>query len=237
MNENNRLASISYFCPVFNEAEHIASHLHRVEEVLTKAAQWFEIVVIDDGSTDDTAKILMHLQQNIPSLRVVTHSTNQGYGYALRRGLEEVRGEYIFYTDSDGQYDPSDLLRMVDKICPESAIVGRRSERSDSMWRLVQSRIFNRLFQAILGLQVTDINCAFKVFPNKAFENFIPASEGLFIEAEILCRLLDCGIRFHEKNVTHHSRKHGRSKLNNPYEIVNLLKELWRFQRSRRNFT
>jgi len=235
MDAKKRLTSISYFCPVFNEAEHIESHLLRVAEVLTNAAQWNEIVVIDDGSTDGTAEILMRLQESIPSLRVVTHSINRGYGCAMRKGLEEVRGEYVFYTDSDGQYDPVDLLRMIDKITPESAIIGRRHDRADNMWRFVQSKVFNRLLQTILGLPVTDINCAFKVFPKKALDNVVLSAEGLFIDAEILFRLLNCGIQLHEEDVTHYPRKHGRSKLNNLHEIAVLLTELYSFQRSHRN--
>src|SRR5947208_3611189 len=104
-----KLSSISAFFPCYNDANTIAGLVRRVERALNDLTDDYEVIVVDDCSTDSSRELLRELQGDVPALRIVEHATNRGYGGALRSGFSAATKDYVFYTDGDGQYDPAEI--------------------------------------------------------------------------------------------------------------------------------
>ncbi|MEO8371665.1 MAG: glycosyltransferase family 2 protein [Candidatus Solibacter sp.] len=131
-------SGISVFFPAYNDSPSLPSLLERTFETLRRVAIDYEVIVVNDGSTDDTAKVLEDLwRQYAPFLRIVSHAENQGYGAALRSGFAAATKDYIFYTDGDSQYDPAELKKLVRAVTPGTGLVnGYKMERSDPWHRV-----------------------------------------------------------------------------------------------------
>src|SRR5262249_36714341 len=172
----------------------------------------YEVVVVDDGSRDATAARLAALEAEMgPGLRVVRHPTNRGYGAALRNGFLAADGELVFYTDSDNQFDLSELEGILPLMREWDAVLGYRLARQDARRRLMTSWVFNRIACAVFGLTVRDLNCSFKLFRRDVLRSLPLASNDFFIDTELVVRLHRGGWRYVERGVTHLPRTAGRS--------------------------
>lgn len=165
---------VSVVIPVHNEAENIERLLLEVESALTPEGH-FEIVVVDDGSSDNTAQILNDLKQTVKTLRVIRHKSCYGQSTALMTGIRAAVSPLIATLDGDGQNDPSDLPRMIHQIhsSPQESVLkmvaGFRNKRRDSFWRLFCSRVANGIRSRILRDETPDTGCGIKVFQRDAF--------------------------------------------------------------------
>jgi glycosyltransferase involved in cell wall biosynthesis len=203
--------AISLVLPAYNEAENIERAV-RAAAAAGALAGAYEVVVVDDGSRDDTVARLAALAPELgSSLRVIRHERNRGYGAALRTGFAAADGDLVFYTDSDNQFDLSEMAGVLPLMSEWDAVLGYRIARKDARRRLLTSWVFNRLSCAVFGLSVRDLNCSFKLFRRDVLRALPLASDDFFIDTELVVRLHRGGYRYVERGVTHLPRVAGRS--------------------------
>jgi glycosyltransferase involved in cell wall biosynthesis len=217
---------LSFVFPVFDEVgnlDELIDSARRIGEALTPD---FEIVVVDDGSRDGSATILDAWSRRDERLRVVRHRDNSGYGAALRSGLTAARGERIFFSDADLQFDLTELEMLLAHANDFDIVAGYRSPRNDPWPRSLIAGVWGLIVRALFGLRVRDIDCAFKVFHRRVIEAIPLASVGAFINTEILVRARAAGFRIHQVPVTHRRRRHGRQTGARPRVILRAAVEL-----------
>jgi glycosyltransferase involved in cell wall biosynthesis len=203
--------ALSLVLPAYNEAGNIERAV-RDAATAGAGAGSYEIVVVDDGSRDETAARLAPLQAELGSnLRVVRHERNRGYGAALRTGFATAAGDLVFYTDSDNQFDLSELSGFLPLMKEWDAVLGYRIDRKDARRRLLTSWVFNRLSCSVFGLSVRDLNCSFKLFRREVLAALPLVSDDFFIDTEMVVRLHRAGFRYMERGVRHLPRLAGRS--------------------------
>ena len=204
---------LSLVLPAFNEASVIAQAIAEAEVALASLFESFEILVVDDGSTDDTAAVVQSRLSDALHTKLILHHGNRGYGAALRTGFEAATADLIAFTDADCQFNLLDLGPMV-KLAEQSPIVaGYRHDRQDSRRRIFYSRGYNVLARAVLGTRVRDCDCALKVFRRETLAKLLPESRGFFVNAEMLTRARLLGLSITEMPVTHRPRLGGESKV------------------------
>lgn len=205
--------SLSLILPAYNEAAGIAEAVLEADDALAKFARDYEIIVVDDGSWDDTASIVNRLAVSRPTIRVFQHQINRGYGAALRTGFEAARGDLIAFTDADGQFDLADLEKLIALTDRAPIAVGIRVDRQDPAQRRFYSWGYNQLVRRLLGTRVRDCDCALKVFRREALEKLLPESRQFFVNTEMLTRARQQHFSVAEIGVRHRARRHGSSKV------------------------
>ncbi len=212
---------LSVVIPVYNEVENIPLLLERLEEALKGMGKDFEVVIVDDGSTDGTTEILKRLKPRYPWLRVVVLRRNFGQSAAFTAGLDHARGEVIVTMDGDLQNDPQDIPRLLEKIEEGYDVVsGWRKDRKDPFFsRRLPSILANALISRLTKVKLHDYGCSLKAYRREVIE-------GLTIYGE-LHRFIPVlvsfgGARIAEIPVTHHPRRFGRSKygLSRTYRVL-----------------
>lgn len=217
---------LSVVVPCFNEEGNIAGVVESAAEIGRSVASRLEIVVVDDGSTDGTAGVLTELARRVPELRVTRHSTNRGYGAALRTGFAYAAHDIVFLTDGDGQFDLEELPEAIGLLQRADVVVGYRRHRHDGPWRSFSGRAWTALANLTLGLEVRDVNCAFKLLPRQLVQSTPLTSEGAMISAELLFEARRQGMRIAEVGVSHHPRRSGRQSGASLPVITRAFKEL-----------
>jgi glycosyltransferase involved in cell wall biosynthesis len=203
--------AISLVMPAYNEAGNIESAVRAAAAAGARAGT-YEVVVVDDGSRDGTGQRLAELEAELGApLRVVRHARNRGYGAALRSGFAAAEGDLVFYTDSDNQFDLSELAGVIPLMREWDAVLGYRIDRKDARRRLITSWVFNHLSCVVFGLSVRDLNCSFKLFRRDVLRALPLESDDFFIDTEMVVRLHRAGFRFVERGVTHLPRLAGHS--------------------------
>jgi len=225
---------LSLVFPVFDEAANLPELIQGARRIGASLAPEFEIVVVDDGSRDASADIVDGWASLDPRVRLVRHHANAGYGAALRTGLEAARGELIFFSDADLQFDLAELEKLLEHTGDYDIVAGFRSPRRDPWPRLVLAWGWGVLVRALFDLPVRDIDCAFKVFRRHVSETLDTESLGAFINTELLVRARTAGFRIHQVPVAHRRRRHGRQSGANPRVIAKALAELARLHRGLR---
>ncbi|HPR64040.1 MAG TPA: glycosyltransferase family 2 protein [Thermoanaerobaculia bacterium] len=207
----NRIRELSAVFPAYNESTSIEVSIHEALSALVDICVQWELIVVDDGSTDNTLEILKRLEGEHRNLRVISYTPNRGYAWALRTGFDACRYDLIFYSDADAQFDLHEIMKLYEEIDRADMVVGYRKDRKDPFIRIIYSRTYNLLQRAILGIRARDINCAFKLY-RKEFLSMIPLTADHFvIDAEFFARAGIIGARVIEVPVTHHPRKLGSS--------------------------
>ncbi len=201
---------LSVVVPCFNEEGNVARVVTQAADVGRRLASELEIIVVDDGSTDGTARVLTALREGVPELEVVPHLDNRGYGVAVRSGLDRARMDYIFLTDGDGQFDLEDLPAAVELLDGHDVVAGYRTHRQDGWWRRLWGKSWTALVNRIFGLRVRDANCAFKLVPRRLLLASNLRSHGALISAEILLEARRLGLTVAECAVRHLPRQTGR---------------------------
>jgi glycosyltransferase involved in cell wall biosynthesis len=203
--------SISIFFPAYNEEENISLAVEKTVRVVEESPyiRAYEIIIVNDGSTDGTLRIAESLARKYPTVRVVNHDVNRGYGAALQSGLAAATMDYVFFTDADLQFDILELQNLVVHIPEHDAVIGYRAPRRDPFMRLINAWGWNTLNRLFFGLKVTDIDCAFKLFRREKVQALRLKSRGAMISAETLIRLTRSGARIKEIPVSHLPRLYG----------------------------
>lgn len=223
--------SISLILPAYNEENNIARCIEVSESVLRNLTDDYEIIVVDDGSSDRTAEIVAGLSVGREQIRCLAHDTNRGYGAALKTGLKSGRKELLFFTDSDLQFDPGELSDLMKWIDSYDIVIGYRKRRMDHPGRRILGWGWTTLIRILFGLRVRDIDCAFKLFRKKVIDDISIDSIGAFVNSEILLRATRSGYTIREIPVTHFPRLNGQAKGARPRIIVKALHELSKMYR------
>jgi len=201
--------NISFFVPAYNEEKNLATVINEADAVLREIANTYEILIVNDGSTDKTSKIADALGKSNPAIKTIHQTPNQGYGAALQTGFRTANKEYIFFTDADLQFNIQELKQFLPFIPEYKAVLGFRENRKDSTVRLLNAKAWNLLNRFLFGLKVRDIDCAFKLFHRSVFDNISISSRGAMVSAELLIKLQRKGISFKEIPVSHFRREYG----------------------------
>lgn len=203
--------SLSIVLPAFNEEDNIGGAIEEARLVADQLTLRWEIVVVDDGSSDQTAARVAAISRGEPRVRLLRLSRNRGYGAALREGFGAARGELIFYTDSDRQFDMSELRFFLPLMATADVALGFRVYRYDSVLRCVLSWIYNRLVNLLFRVKVRDVDCSFKVFRREVLETIDLETADFFIDTELVAQARRWNFRIVEKGVRHYPRRAGES--------------------------
>lgn len=231
-----RKPTISFFCPAYYDEGNLPLLIPKAIKTLKKHASKFEIVIIEDCSPDNTAKIADKLADTFkPYVRVIHHKKNLGYGGALRSGFRNANTyDYVFYTDGDMQYNVEELDRLIPHLKNYKIVIGFRSKRALSFTRLVQTKVYNWIVRMFFGLKIKDINCSMKIIERKILNKITLTSNQGFIDAELLIKLKKYPIA--EVEVSHFSRKFGKASGGSLKIILGTFLEMMRlYYRRRRN--
>ncbi len=212
---------LSIALPCYNEQANVDRTVEDVLRWLGRNDIDGEIVAVDDGSTDRTRARLESLAAREPRLRVVAHEVNQGYGRAVRSGLDACAGEWISFMDSDGQFEIEDLGRLLRHSAGVDVVVGRRFKRADPWFRRLNAAAFRALNRSVFGVCVDDVNCALKLIRRSAWPRIRPTlSTGALFNLELFFRMKATGTAWRQVDVAHHPRRAGSQTGARPFVIL-----------------
>jgi glycosyltransferase involved in cell wall biosynthesis len=218
---------ISAFFPAYNDGGTIASMVLSAVLVLQELTDDYEVIVVNDGSSDYTKEILDEVERQYDAVRVVHHEKNRGYGGALRTGFSEASKEFIFYTDGDAQYDVRDLptlwKAMDDRV---DMVQGYKIGRSDPLHRVIIGRIYHWVANLAFGLHLKDVDCDFRLIRHSVFDTMHLKSDSGVICVEMMKKIRDGGFRISEVPVHHYHRVYGQSQFFNFRRIFRVGRDL-----------
>jgi putative flippase GtrA len=224
-------SSLSVVLPVYNEAEVITATTEQILRVLDVGVRDFEIILVNDGSTDQTGALLATLAASDSRIKVITHERNQGYGAALVDGFAAATKELTFFMDSDGQFDIRDLARLFPFIDEYDAVIGYRVNRQDTWLRKLNAWGWKMVIWLALGVHARDIDCAFKLLRTSFLREHPLETRGAMINAELLYKLYQAGGTYYEVGVQHFPRQSGRATGANLRVILRAFRELFFYAR------
>ncbi len=208
------ISELSVFFPAYNEEAHIGETIRRAIIVLEKVADKWEIVVVDDGSKDTTGRIVQSLAKDEKRIKLVTHAPNRGYGASLKSGFYNSRYSWIAFTDSDGQFDFSEITKLIKTRDATGAdlIVGYYLKRSVPFYRKLNTFLWQIIVRMLFGLKVRDIDCGFKLISKKVIDKIpkLESERGAFISSEFLIKAQKYGFKIVEVGVHHYPRVAGK---------------------------
>ncbi len=228
MTETANNVSISVFFPCYNEQGNVTGMVEQTLAVLEKLNADFEVIIVDDGSSDDTGKIADELAGGNDRVKVVHHRTNLGYGAALQSGFKAATKELVFYTDGDGQFDIKEMPGLLGLMEQCDIVSCYRLNRQDNLVRRINAWCWTKLVCLLFGMKIRDIDCAFKLYKREIFDNIKLVSTGALIDAEILARAIRKGYRVVQQGVHHYPRTAGAQTGANLRVILRAFKELFR---------
>jgi glycosyltransferase involved in cell wall biosynthesis len=209
-------ASLTIFFPAYNDEGTIASLVIQAVHVASRLTSDFEILVINDGSSDATREVADELARTYPQVRAIHHQRNRGYGGALRTGFASATKDLIAYTDGDAQYDPSEFEALWRRLTPEADMVtGYKISRADPLHRIVIGRLYHFTVKLMFRLRVRDVDCDFRLMRREIFDRVKLERDTGVICLELMRKVQDAGCRVLEEPVHHYHRLHGRSQFFN----------------------
>jgi glycosyltransferase involved in cell wall biosynthesis len=213
-------AGLSVFFPAYNDSGTIASMVIRAVKAASELTPDYEVIVVNDGSSDATPEIVDELARTYPRVRAVHHSTNRGYGGALQTGFRSATKELIFYTDGDAQYDPAELALLWAQLTADADLVnGYKISRSDPLHRIVIGRLYHYIVSMMFGLTVRDVDCDFRLMRRAIFERINLEKTSGVICLEMMKKITDGRFRIVEVPVHHYHRAFGKSQFFNVRRI------------------
>jgi len=218
--------SISVFFPCYNEQDNLVRVVKQALGVLEKLKADFEIIIVDDGSSDRTGQIADELAGQDERVKVVHHRTNLGYGAALQSGFKAATKELVFYTDGDGQFDINEMPPLLGLMEQYDIVSCYRLNRQDNLVRKINGWCWTKLVCLLFGMKIRDIDCAFKLYKREVFDNIKLISTGALIDAEILARAVHKGYRVTQQGIHHYPRTAGAQTGANFRVILRAFKEL-----------
>ena len=234
MNVPAKVELLSVFFPMWNEEDYVERAVRAAEEECQRLVDLgeiaaYELLIVDDCSTDRTPEIADALAAADPRIRVVHHAVNRGLGGSIKTGFESVRGDVVLYTDADLPFEMLELgraLRVLRHYEADMVSAYRLDRTGEGPRRAVYSFVYNALVQLIFGTRVRDINFAFKLVRRHVLEAARPVSEGSFIDAELVIRAQKLGFHIVQIGVDYFPRSRGVSTLSSPGVIRRMLSEM-----------
>jgi glycosyltransferase involved in cell wall biosynthesis len=211
-----QIPQLSVFFPAYNEEHNLKRTVEKALPTIRKWAAKYEIIIVNDGSQDKTGEIADALAKEYPFIRVIHHSQNRGYGAAIKSGFYNAKYPWIFYTDADGQFDITEIAKLVKKqrMTNADAVIGYYIKRQVPFYRIIGSKVLWELPVFLLcGLKVRDIDCGFKLLRQKIFATIpqLESERGPFISTEFLVKAKRAGFKIVEVPVHHYPRVAGKA--------------------------
>jgi glycosyltransferase involved in cell wall biosynthesis len=205
-----KIKQLSVFFPAYNEEENIKTTVENTIRVLRKVAEKWEIIIVDDGSKDNTPALSDSLAKKNKNVRVIHHKPNRGYGGALKTGFKEAKYEWVAFTDSDGQFDFNEITKFISLKDEADLILGIRKSRADSILRKIYTWGWALLPKIILGMKAKDYSCGFKMIKKEVFDKVQPLKgEEKVTQIELLVKAQRMGFKISHVTVNHYPRKAG----------------------------
>lgn len=226
-----KLPELTIFFPFWNEEKNVKYVVENAIPVAKEVARDWEIIIVDDGSSDNTLKIGQELSRQYKNVRTITHAPNRGYGAALREGFTHAKYKYVVFTDGDRQFDFSEVKKLIEQIYGSDIVIGFRKKRRDDMSRHILMNLLKIWDYLFFGFYFKDIDCGFKLFKKEAIEKIMPLrSEGAMITTEILAKATRKKLKIKEVEVNHYPREFGNQTGANVAVVIRAILEsfiLW----------
>ncbi|HVR70850.1 MAG TPA: glycosyltransferase family 2 protein [Vicinamibacteria bacterium] len=229
--------SVSVVVPMYNEQPYVERAVSAARDVLEKMGADWEVIVVDDASSDRTGAIAEELARADGRVKVVHNLVNRQLGGSLRAGWSRAVKDLILYTDADLPADLGELPRAIHLLEYQQAdlLAAYRFDRTaEGWWRGAMAFGYNLMVRALFDLPVRDVNFAFKLFRRSLLERIVLTSEGSFIDAELLLRARHAGAHVIQMGVDYFPRRHGPSKLSSPAVVAGIVREMARYWGERR---
>ena len=224
-----KIKAISVFFPAYNEEVNIEKTVRQARKVLLQIANKWEILIINDGSTDKTGQVAAKLRREDKRIDVINHPINQGYGAALKSGFSNARYPWVAFTDSDGQFNFSEIKKFLPLMKNSDLILGYRLNRADSFFRKIYTFVWGKIPVVLWGLKVKDYSCGFKLIKKKVFDAVQPlVGEEKVTQIEMLVKAKRKGFKFAEIGVRHYPRKYGAQTGANIKVVVKSITDLFK---------
>ena len=218
---------LSIVMPAYNEEENILKAIDHATEVAERLFADHEIIVVDDGCTDDTARLVQERSDVDSRVRLLRHDYNRGYGEALRTGFKAAKLDLLFFTDSDNQFVLEELEYFIPWIERVDVVAGYRANRQDTFMRHLNARAWNYLVRVLFYVPVRDIDCAFKLFRREIFDSIDLSAVGAILNTELMVKIGRAGFGVVEIPVTHLPRTAGKARGASPAVIAKAFAELF----------
>jgi len=222
-----RLPGISVFLPSHNEEPNVERVVRGFLAELPRVADDYEVIVVNDGSTDKTGTIADRLASENSRVRVVHHEKNRGYGGAVISGIRAARQPYVVLADGDGQFDPKEVESLAAYVPEYDVVVGKRIRRADHLMRRINGKAWTMLVRIVLGIEISDIDCGFKLFKREFLDGMELRAHGAMISTELMARVVGRGAKIKEVGVHHLPRLAGEQSGANVKVIARAFKELF----------
>ena len=227
------MTSLTVAMPAYNEGENIQAMIEDTLHIIGPLVADLEVIVVDDGSRDDTAAVVNRLATILPQVRLVQHEGNKGYGTAVWTGLTSATKDLIFFTDADRQFDLSEINKLLAQVMAADMVVGYRKPRRDPFMRRLNGKGWSGLVTLLFGYTARDIDCAFKLMHRQVVDHLRDEvqSGGATFSAEFLVRAKRAGFHIAEVPIHgHRPRVAGSPTGAKPAVILRAFKELVRFR-------
>src|SRR4030043_2129540 len=205
---------LSVFFPAYNLEGQIENTVESAFIAIPKLVDKYEIIVVNDGSRDKTGRVLSKLSLKYPNLKIITHKINKGYGAALKSGLYGAKYPWIAFTDGDGQFEITEMGKLLDEQKRSGAelVIGYYRKRRVSTFKILTSKIWELIVYLLFGLRVRDIDCGFKLISKKVIDKIpkLESERGAFISSEFLIKARKSGFKIVETGVHHYPRTEGK---------------------------
>src|SRR3989338_10932587 len=221
---------LSIVLPAHNEADNLPSLIKEVTEYMQGLGWDYEIIIVNDGSTDKTKEVSERLQGDDNRIKLVNHPKNRGYGGALRSGFATATKEWVFFMDSDRQFSIKEITKLALFMNDADMIIGYRQNRQDHLIRKINAGIFNLAVNILFGLWIRDIDCAFKLIKKEVVDKADLESNGALINTELLVRAKKLGYRIKQLPVSHYPRLSGTQSGASIKVILRAIKEILLFR-------
>lgn len=206
----NKLPELSIFFPFWNEEKNIEKVVKKAISVVADLALKWEIIIVDDYSTDKTLEIAQKLAKENSQIKIIHHTSNRGYGAALKSGFKNAKYNLVIFTDGDNQFDFRESSRLLAKIDKADLVIGFRKKRYDNKLRHLLMNLLKIWDFVFFGFYFRDIDCGFKLFKKSALSKIgVLNSEGAMITTEILAKAKRNNLRIEQVEVTHYPRIYG----------------------------
>ncbi|MBN2063548.1 MAG: glycosyltransferase family 2 protein [Sedimentisphaerales bacterium] len=228
---NKVIESLSLFFPCFNEQDNIGPLIRSALAVVPEITDDFELIIVNDGSRDNTSAVAAELANEFPQVRVIEHAVNSGYGVALQSGFRAATKQWVFYTDGDGQFDMNELKDIIPLAQKYDIVTCYRKDRQDNIVRKLNGWAWCKLVNLLFGLGLRDIDCAFKLYRREMFDNMELVSRGALIDTEVLARAKKAGYSMVQYGVCHYPRRFGSPTGGNIKVILKAFGELFKLRK------
>ncbi len=201
--------NISAFFPAYNEEGNIVKLAEKTSKVLSEICADYEVIIVNDGSKDNTAAVSAELAKRDKHVRVINHEKNRGYGGAVKTGLNSAKFEWVFFTDGDGQFDVNEIKELAKLTDKYDFINGFRIKRADPFHRKLNAFMWGTMVKLLFRFKVKDVDCAFKLMKKEIIDRAQMESEGALSSTELLAKATKMGYKIGEIGVHHYPRTAG----------------------------